>query len=228
MSRSVSTGLPRAPLWARLRGNGQRVQARTLRHRPRQGFTLIDLLIVIVLTGIVAGTMTVVFSRLAEQSAQGLREQQAQVLAQGLLAEVRAMPFTYCDPQDARVASATRARLGAADCATQVDGLGPEPGESRTNAAARFDGVSDYQNFQMPGPGCASLCDRNGLPLPVAGVLAACSANVQMAPLALPGVPALDADGRPQALAISVRVACPGMATAIAEGVRLRHSPNAV
>ncbi len=196
--------------------------------RSVRGFTLIDLLMVIVLTGIVAGTMTVVFSRLAEQSAQGLREKQAQILAQGLLAEVRAMPFTYCDPQDARVASASRARLGAADCATQVDGLGPEPGESRSNPAARFDGVSDYQNFSMPGPGCASLCDRNGSPLPVAGLLAACRASVLLAPLALPGVPALDGDGRPQALSISVSVACPGMATAVAEGVRLRYAPNAV
>jgi MSHA pilin protein MshD len=196
--------------------------------RSARGFTLIDLLIVIVLTGIVAGTMTVVFSRLAEQSAQGLRAQQAQVLAQGLLAEVRAMPFSYCDPQDARASTATRARLGAVDCATQVDALGPEPGESRYNPAARFDNVSDYQNFNMPGPGCASLCDRNGAPLPLAGVLAACSANVLMAPLAMPGVPALDADGRPQALAITVRVACPGMATAVAEGVRLRYAPNAV
>ncbi len=207
---------------------GTRLNRRALRTRARRGFTLIDLLIVIVLTGIIAGTMTVVFSRLAEQSAQGLRERQAQVFAQGLLAEVRAMPFTYCDPQDARATTATRARLGALDCATQVDALGPEPGESRYNPAARFDNVSDYQNFRMPGPGCASLCDRNGVPLPLTGALATCSASVLLAPLALPGVPALDADGRPQALAITVNVACPGMATAVAEGVRLRHSPNAV
>lgn len=193
----------------------------------RRGFTLIDLLIVIVITGTIAGSLTVVFSRLAAQSAESLRSREAATLVQSLLAEVRAMPFTYCDPQDARAALATGAFLGGAGCASLVDALGPEAGESRYNPAARFDGVSDYQGFTMPGPGCATFCDRNGAPLPGAARLAGCALRIALAPQALPALPALDANGRPQALRIVVTLACPGRADVLAEGVRVRYAPNA-
>ena len=74
-----------------------------------RGFTLIDVLVLIVLVGTVAGSLTVLFSRLSAQSAQTLRAQQALTLAMSLLDEVRAMPMTYCDPQDARATTATGA-----------------------------------------------------------------------------------------------------------------------
>lgn len=114
---------------------------------------------------------------------------------------------------------------GLGGCQTQVDGLGSEPGESRygASAATRFDGVSDYHGFTMPGPGCASFCDRAGVPLGLAGRLAGCNLGVAVVPQALPGLAALDADGRPQALRIVVTVRCPGAADVLAEGVRVRR-----
>ena len=138
------------------------------------------------------------------------------------------MPFTFCDPQDARATLAQGAFVGATGCASAVDALGPEPGESRYNAANRFDGVTDYQGFTMPGPGCAALCDRNGAPLALSGALAGCTATVTMNALALPGIAALDVNGRPQALRIVVRLRCPGLADTVAEGVRVRHAPRSV
>ena len=195
--------------------------------RTRRGFTLIDLLVVITLIGIVAGSLTVVFSRLAAHSAEALRSREAQWLVQGLLAEVRAMPFTYCDPQDARAALAIGSFVGGAGCASMPEQLGPEPGESRYAAAARLDNVSDYHGFTMPGPGCATFCDRNGVPLGGAPRLAGCDLAVTTTPQALPGLAALDVSGRPQALRIVVTLRCPGRANVAAEGVRVRHAPTA-
>jgi MSHA pilin protein MshD len=199
------------------------------RHRAR-GFTLIDVLVLIVLLGTVAGSMTVLFSRLAEQSATTLRARQSLGLAQALLGEVRSMPFTYCDPQDARATLATGAFTGGTGCATTVDALGPEPGETRYNPANRFDGVSDYQGLVMPGPGCAGgVCDIAGNLINGPGTpLAGCSARIILTPQALPGVAALDGNGRPQALRIVVTVSCPGQADTLVEAVRVRHAPRQI
>lgn len=198
-------------------------------HGRQRGFTLIDVLVLIVLVGTVAGSLTVVFSRLAASSTESMRARQALALAQSLLNEVRMMPFSFCDPQDARATLATSATLGGAGCTATVDALGAEPGESRYNAANRFDGVSDYQGFAMPGAGCAGLCDLGGNLLnPAGSTMQGCSALVGLAPAALPGVAALDANGRPQALRIDVSVTCPGGLRITLQGLRLRHAPRAV
>jgi len=199
--------------------------------RRSRGFTLIDVLVLIVLVGLVAGSMTVLFSRLAAQSAESARTRQALAVASALLDEVRMMPFSYCDAQDARARLAQRAVVGGTGCATTLDAMGPEPGESRYAAAPanRFDSVTDYQGFTMPGAGCAGLCDAAGnLVNPAGTALAGCSASVALTPAALPGLPALDADGRPQALRIDVTVACPGLSALTLQALRVRHAPRAV
>ncbi len=186
------------------------------------------MLLVIVLLGVVAVALTTSAGRLASQSAQTVKTRQALAVAQGLLDEIRHMPFTYCDPNDARAALATGAFVGGTGCQTTVDAMGPEPGESRYLAATRFDGVSDYQNFTMPGPGCAGgLCDINGTLISAAGSsLVGCSARVTLAAQALAAIPALDANGRPQVLRIVVTVTCPAIGAVVAEGIRVRHAPN--
>jgi MSHA pilin protein MshD len=194
-----------------------------------RGFTLIDVLVLIVLVGSVAGSLTVLFSRLAAQSAESVRARQVLAVAQALLNEVRMMPFSYCDPQDARARLASGAFVGGLGCTSTVDAMGPEPAETRYNPANRFDGVSDYQNFTMPGAGCAGLCDIAGNLLnPPGSTMVGCSASVALAPAALPGVAALDANGRPQALRIDVAVACPGGLQVTLQAVRLRHAPRSV
>lgn len=199
---------------------------RGARRAPARGFTLLDVLLIIVLLGIVAAAMTTISARMAAQTAETLKTHQSLTLAQGLLDEVRHMPFTYCDPNDARATVATGAFVGGTGCASTVDGFGPEPGETRYSPVNRFDGVSDYQGFTMPGPGCAGLCDLNGLVLNATGPLIGCSALVTLAAQALPGMAALDASGRPQALRIVVAVTCPGTPAVYAEGLRVRHAPN--
>jgi len=198
--------------------------------RRARGFTLIDVLVLIVLVGTVAGSLTTLFSRLSAQSAESLRARQTLAIAQTLLNEVRMMPMTYCDPQDPRATLATGAFTGGTGCSATVEGLGPEPGESRYNAANRFDNVGDYNGLAIPGVGCAGgICDIAGNLLnPPGSPLAGCSALITTTPQATPGIAALDANGRPQGLRIVVRVRCPAQADTVVEGVRLRHSPRQV
>jgi MSHA pilin protein MshD len=197
--------------------------------RASRGFSLIDVLLVIVLLGIVATGLATVSGRLAAQSALSLKTRQAMTLAQGLLEEVRHAPFTYCDGVDELAPNVTGAFPGPGGCPTQVDLMGPEPGESRYVAGSRFDGVTDYRGFTMPGPGCAGLCDMAGNVVNVVNggtsSLVGCSAGVTMAPVALAAIPALDANGRPQVLRIAVTVACPGLDPLVVETVRVRHAP---
>lgn len=195
--------------------------------RRARGFTLIDVLVLMVLLALVAGSLTVLFSRLSSASALALREREASTLAMALVKEAAAMPFTYCDADDARVRTATAAVLGPAGCASLVDAMDPEPGESR-HGPNRFDHVSDFAGLVMPGPGCAGgICHPDGTLLnPPGSPLAGCSALLGVTPQALPGVAALDANGRPQALRITARVRCPGRADAVADAVRVRHAPR--
>ena len=135
------------------------------------------------------------------------------------------MPFTYCDTNDTRVSLATGAFLGGTGCATRVDAIGPEAGETRY-AVPRFDAISDYHGFAMPGPGCAGLCNRNGTLLnPAGSPLQGCSASVTVQPQALPGIAALDANGRAQALRTVVSVNCSDARVQL-ESLRTRHAPN--
>jgi MSHA pilin protein MshD len=194
--------------------------------RASRGFSLIDVLLVIVLLGIVATGLATVSGRLAAQSALSLKTRQAMTLAQGLLEEVRHAPFTYCDGVDELAPNVTGAFPGPGGCPTQVDLMGPEPGESRYAAGSRFDGVTDYQNFEMPGPGCAGLCDMTGYLLNGAGsTLAGCSTRVTMVAQALATIPARDAYNRPQVLRIAVTVTCPGLDPLVVDTVRVRHAP---
>ena len=206
---------------------------------PR-GVTLVELLIAIVVIGIAAVTLTQMSMRSGELSARLLRDQQKLALANSLLAEVRQMPFSYCDPNDANFGTATAALVGAGPtrCATTAEGvfpLGPEAGQTRYAAgpAGRFNNVDDYNGFAMPGAGCAGICAISGTRLYGAGglmpSLTGCSARVAVARLAaaLGGVAPLDANGRPQMLRITVTVACPGdIAATVIDGLRVRHAPN--
>lgn len=199
--------------------------ARCCEQRRARGFTLIDILVLIVLLGSAGASLGQLFTKLATQSAQSARDRQALALAESLLAEATGMPFTYCDADDARVRSATGAFAGGTGCATQVDAIGPEPGETRY-ASPRFDHLSDYHGLAMPGPGCAGLCDRQGVRIDTAGSpLQGCTAGLSVQPQALPGIAALDTHGRPQVLRAVATVAC-GDSRVQLEALRTRHAPN--
>lgn len=118
------------------------------------------------------------------------------------------MPFTYCDPNDPAVSTAT----SAAGCATP-EVMGPELGETRYSPTNPFNNVNDYNNFNMN-----PILDISGNPLTG---LDAYTATVQVTQFAFGVVPV--AGG----LKISVTVTGPGSVSVTVEGYRAQYAPNA-
>lgn len=194
-----------------------------IRRFSQRGFTLVEMLMIIVVLGIAAGSMSLLSVRSAELSANLLRQEQAMTLAQAMLEEVRQMPFTLCDPNDPAVFSA----VNAAACGV-VEGMGPEPamgpiaGEQRLPppAARRFDNVNDYNGFTAP---VSNLRDAAGnLMAAMLPTLANCRVSVAIAATAVVNVALGDA------LRITVSVQCPDATgpVMVSEAVRIRYAPN--
>lgn len=194
-----------------------------VRSRLQGGFTLVEMLMIIVVLGIAAGSMTVLSVRSAELSSNLLRQEQAMTLAQALLDEVRTMPFTFCDPNDpAATTAANIAGCGVAEAMGPEAAMGPIAAEQRLPppAARRFDNVNDYNGFTAP---VTTLRDAAGnLMVAALPTLANCRVSVAVAPTAVINVAVGDA------LRITVSVQCPNATgpVMVAEAVRIRYAPN--
>ena len=188
----------------------------------QSGMTLIELVMFIVIVSVgIVGILTVM-DITARNSSDPLIRKQMLTIAGGLIEEVEMQPFTYCDPSDANVATATGATLtgSTTNCASLVESLGPEPGQTRTSATTPFNNVNDYYvtgGYQLPSP----ITDiTGGNPAP-----AGYSATIQIVPEALNGI---DSNATPtgmNVLRIAVTVTH-GSDSLTLEGYRTRHSPN--
>ena len=179
-----------------------------------RGVTLVETIMFIVIVGIAAGGILMVFANTSRASADPLIRKQALAIAESLMEEVRQMPFTFCDPDDANATTAAN----AAGCATTPEAMGPEAGETRYAVLTPFDNVNDYNGFALPGPGCpVGICDITGAT--IAG-LDAYSAAVAVTPFVFGGIAAADA------LQIAVTVTGPGNIVVTLDGIRTRHAPN--
>ncbi|CAG0930236.1 MAG: hypothetical protein EFKGCFLK_01204 [Rhodocyclaceae bacterium] len=168
----------------------------------------------VLIVGIAAGGILMVFANATRASADPLIRKQALAIAESLIEEVRLMPFTFCDPDDANAATATGAFVGVNGCAAIVEAMGPEGIETRYAALTPFDNVNDYNGFAMAG----GILDITGTA--IAG-LGAYTATVVVTPLAFGGIAATDA------LQITVTVTGPGNIPVFAlDGIRTRYAPN--
>jgi MSHA pilin protein MshD len=174
------------------------------------GFSLLETVIFTVVLGIGIAGLAVLYNQFTLASVDPLIRKQALAIANSLMEEIQLRAFTYCDPDDPLVFTAT----APGDCGTQ-EGIGQEGGETRY-ADPRFDNVSDYQGFSM-----AAIVDANNNP--VAG-LAGYSAAVTVAnaggdfPAAIPAA---------AALLVTVTVTGPANVSVVLQGYRLRYAPNA-
>jgi MSHA pilin protein MshD len=178
-------------------------------NKSERGLTLIELLVFIVIVGIAANAMLAVFGSLTRNSASLLPDKQAQAIASSMMNEILAQPFTFCDPNDIRAATAASATLSPTGCASQVENLGPEPGETRTT----FDNVNDYNGLVLnpvSNPGGAAAPSLPGYTVQVAVASAG----------AIAGAPAAET------LRVTVTVTAPNGATARLDGVRFRYAPT--
>ncbi|MDT8998749.1 prepilin-type N-terminal cleavage/methylation domain-containing protein [Paucibacter sp. APW11] len=181
------------------------------RRQPARGLSLIELLIFIVIVSIALAAVLRVFVQAGTASADPQIQRQALAIAESLLEEVELMPFTFCDPDDANVGSAT----SSAGCASLSEaGIGPEAGENRY-ATPQFDNVNDYHGFAMTG-----IRDLSNTA--IAG-LSGYSASVSVSASALGSI----SQGSGDALLITVTVTGPQSTSVSLQGLRARHSPNA-
>lgn len=174
------------------------------------GFSLLEAVIFIVVLGIGIAGMAVLYNQLTLASVDPLIRKQALAIANSLMEEIQLRPFTFCDPDDPKVFTAT----APADCGTQ-EAIGPEGGETRY-VDPRYDNVNDYSGFSMAG-----ILDANGTPIAGLGGYTA-SVAIQNAGGDFPA--AIPADA---ALRITVTVTGPANVSVVLQGYRLRYAPNA-
>ena len=176
-----------------------------------RGLSLIELLVFIVVVGIAVSGVLSVYSLNARSSADPMVRKQALAIAESLLEEVLAKPYTYCDPDDANVETAS----SPAGCAAVAEtAMGPEAGETRYHNLTPYDNVNDYDGFNMAG--INDLTNN-----PVAG-LSGYSADIQVQQPAggFNGIPA------GETLLVTVTVTAPGNQGVSLSGYRTRHAPN--
>ena len=181
------------------------------------GATLIELVIFMVIVGIAMAGIVSSINFNAQHSSDPVVKKQALAIAEALMEEIELMPFTWCDPDDANVRTAT----SSAGCATlSENNTAPEPGETR-GGATPFDNVNDYNGYCMATAGCAisNIRDINGTLIPN---LNGYTALVAVGTGSLNGITAPSG----AALHIKVTVTGPLNTTVVLEGFRTRYAPQ--
>ncbi len=184
--------------------------------RTQLGLTLIELIVFIVIVSVGMAGILVTYDTVVRHSADPLARKQALAIAESLLLEVEQQPFTWCDPQDENVATATSGNVGVGGCATMSqDGLlGPTPAsELRGNNANPFDNVADYANFAGPASDILGVNAINGY-------------NVQVVIAQAGGIGAFAGFPADAVLRIAVTVVGRGETVTLV-GFRTRYAPNA-
>jgi MSHA pilin protein MshD len=178
-----------------------------------RGISLVELILFILIVSIGIVGILAVLNLTAARSSDPLIRKQVLAVAEALLEEVELMPFTYCDPDDANAATATAAVVGAGGCATTVEALGPEAGESRYSTTSPFDNVNDYNGFSMAG-----IRDLSNTLIAGLGSYNA-SVSITNGGLGLASA---------EVLLIAVTVTGPGNESATLNGYRTRYAPNSL
>lgn len=151
------------------------------------------------------------FTQTTAKSTDPMLRRQALAIAESVLEEIELMPFTWCDPDDTNVATAT----SAAGCASLSESsMAAEASETRY-ASPQFDNVNDYNGFSMSGIKDITNTAVSGL--------TGYSASVVVAAAALNSITAASGD----ALRITVTVTDPSGNVITLDGYRSRHAPNA-
>ena len=197
--------------------------------RAQRGATLIELVMFVVIVGVAVAGILAVYTNTVRSSEDPLTRKQMLSIAEAMLEETALMPFTYCDPDDADAATAGAAVVGPGNCSVTVETIGPEAGESRYNASSPFDNVNDYSGFNTATASPAGIRDISGTPISgLNGYRARITASPQALGPAGGTIAALDGNGRPQVLLITVTVTAPGGDSISLSGYRARYAPNAV
>jgi len=185
-----------------------------LRQQRARGSSLVELIMFIVIIGIAVAGVLGAMSLSTRASADPLIQKQALAIAEAYLEEVLAMPFTYCDPDDVDAATATSATVGAGGCATTLEAIGAEAGETRGGGTTPYDNVNDYNSLATGVPASIDGTAISGL--------SAYSVSVAVVAESLSTVAA------PASLRVTVTVTGPSSTSVRLDGYRTRYAPNAL
>ncbi len=186
------------------------------------GLSLIELIMFIVIVSVgVAGILTVM-NVVTRKSADPLIRKQALAIAESLLEEIEAQPFTYCDPDDPNNVNdpppASSAGCSNANFNQSALPLGTQAalqGETRYSASLPFDNVSDYAGFSMTG---IRLVEDGSVITDLGSYDAAVAISEAGATFGLTAS---------NVLRIDVTVTGPSNTTIALSGYRFRYAPNA-
>jgi len=125
---------------------------RTIFVGSNRGLSLIELIVFILIVSVALVALLRVLNVTTQHGSDPMITKQMQAIAEEYIEEVTAMPYTWCDPLDANVATATSSALGigAAGCATTKEGPGPETigGTLETRGGTpSFNNVDDFNNY---------------------------------------------------------------------------------
>lgn len=191
-----------------------------------RGISLIELIVFMVIISVGLAGILSVMNITTRASADPLAQKQALAIAEAYLEEVLAMPFTYCDPDDANAATAqSTAGVNPADptrCANTLEAIGAE-GETRGSGTTPYDNVNDYNSLAAGAPANVDGTAISGLGAYTVSVAVAADALAASSAT----VAASDGNGRPQSLRVTVTVTGPGT-TVVLDGYRTRYAPNAL
>ncbi len=187
------------------------------------GMSLLEVVIFIVIVGLVLAGMMFVFSASTRASVDPMIRKQALAIGSSLLEEIELRAFTFCDPDDSNVYTATGPP--PTGCTT-VEGIGPETtgGTETRYVDPRFDNVNDYNGFQM-GSGATDPSIRTAANSQI-DALSDFRVDVTVAPIAA-GELGADVATTSEALLITVTTRHVPTGTTVAlQGYRLRYAPN--
>jgi MSHA pilin protein MshD len=185
--------------------------------RRTMGLTLIELIIFIVVMSVGLMGILAVYNTIVQRSSDPLISKQALSAAESLLMEIEQQPFTWCDPQDDNVTTATHGGIGADGCATtSQSALGPSPStETRGSPSDPFDNVGDYHGY-------------SGTASDILGVSSPELARYTVSVVITPAGGTAPFTGFPAGAVLRIEVTVKGGAEDVTlVGYRTRHSPNA-
>jgi len=193
--------------------------------RQQMGMSLIEVVVFIIVLGIGFAGMLVLYNQVTRSSVDPMVRKQALAIASSLLEEIELHAFTFCDPDDSKVYTATAATATECTSAAYIENLGADTLPSSTAetryADPRFDNVNDYNGFTMgAGTGNPMLAIDS---TPIVGLddyridVAIVNAGGELLTVALPE----------DALRITVTVQhLPTGLSVSLQGYRLRYAPN--
>jgi MSHA pilin protein MshD len=184
------------------------------RRQRAHGLSLIELVIFIVVLGVGFAGVLVLYNQATRSSVDPIVRKQVLAIASSLLEEIELRGFTYCDPDDANVYTATSTGVGANACAsaTTVEAIGPEAGET---TRSQFDNVNDYNGLTM----VSGIQDITGTTISGLG-------DYQVTNVSVTNVGATFSLPADEVLLISLTVTGPADVNVTLQGYRFRYAPN--